>query len=51
MSVVLHGIGVGGGIAIVAVAYLAWQAYQYRDIIAVRVADKAPRLANWLRSF
>lgn len=42
---------IGGGIAIVAVAYLAWQAYQYRDIIAVRVADKAPRLANWLRSF
>ena len=41
----------GGGIAVVAVAYLAWQAYQYRDIIAVRVADKAPRLANWLRSF
>lgn len=42
---------IGGGIAIIAVAYLAWQAYQYRDIIAVRVADKAPRLANWLRSF
>ncbi|MCZ7469039.1 peptidoglycan-binding protein [Agrobacterium sp. O3.4] len=42
---------IGGGIAVIAVAYLAWQAYQYRDIIAVRVADKAPRLANWLRSF
>ena len=42
---------VGGGIAVVAVAYLAWQGYQYRDIIAMRVADKAPRLANWLRSF
>mgnify|MGYP006961066530 CR=1 FL=1 len=38
-------------IAVIAVAYLAWQAYQYRDIIAVRVADKAPRLARWLRSF
>lgn len=42
---------IGGGIALVAVIYLAWQAYQYRDIIAVRVADKAPRLAAWLRSF
>ncbi|MBB3947235.1 lysozyme [Rhizobium skierniewicense] len=42
---------IGGGLAVVAVIYLAWQAYQYRDIIAVRVADKAPRLASWLRSF
>ena len=42
---------IGGGVAIMAVAYLAWQAYRYRDIIAVRVADKAPRFANWLRSF
>lgn len=42
---------IGGGIAVIAVAYLAWQAYQYRDIIAVRVADKAPRLSSWLRSF
>jgi lysozyme len=42
---------IGGGIAVIAVAYLAWQAYQYRDIIAVRVADKAPRLGVWLRSF
>lgn len=42
---------VGGGIALIAIAYLAWQAYQYRDIIAARVAGSAPRLANWLRSF
>lgn len=42
---------VGVGVTIAAVAYLAWQAYAYRDIIAVRLRETAPRLAAWLRSF
>lgn len=41
----------GIGIAIGAVLYLAWLAYAYRDIIAVRFRERAPRLAAWLRSF
>ena len=42
---------VGLGIAAVAVIYLAWQAYRYRDVIAARIAAKAPRVATFLRSF
>lgn len=42
---------VGLGIAAVAVVYLAWQAYRYRDVIAARIGDKAPRLTAFLRSF
>lgn len=41
----------GLAVGAVAVLYLAWQAYQYRDIIAARVSEKTPRLAAWLRSF
>ena len=42
-----------GGMAVGAVAllFLAWAAWHYRDVIAVRVQNVAPRLATRLRSF
>jgi lysozyme len=42
-----------GGIALTAVAvlFLAYLAWQYRDLIAARVHHFAPRFARWLRSF
>ena len=42
---------IGLGIAAAAIFYLAWQAYRYRDVIAARLANKAPRVATFLRSF
>ncbi|PZP65551.1 MAG: lysozyme [Delftia acidovorans] len=42
---------VGLGIATVAIVYLGWQAYRYRDVIAARIGDKAPRFTAFLRSF
>lgn len=42
---------VGLGVATVAIVYLAWQAYRYRDVIAARIGEKAPRLTAFLRSF
>lgn len=42
---------IGGGIALAGLLYLAWLAWHYRDLIAMRVAEKQPRLAAWLRSF
>jgi lysozyme len=42
---------VGLSLAGVAILYLAWQAYRYRDVIAARIGDKAPRVATFLRSF
>lgn len=42
-----------GGIAVAAIAllFLAYLAWHYRDLIAARVQGFAPRLAGWLRSF
>jgi lysozyme len=42
-----------GGIALTAVAvlFLAYLAWHYRDLIAARVQGIAPRFAGWLRSF
>lgn len=42
---------VGLSLAAVAILYLTWQAYRYRDVIAARIGDKAPRVATLLRSF
>ncbi len=41
-----------GGLALAAVAllFLAYLAWQYRDLIAARVQGFVPRLAGWLRS-
>lgn len=42
-----------GGIAVAAIAilFLAYLAWHYRDLIAARVQKLAPRVAGWLRSF
>jgi lysozyme len=42
-----------GGIAVAAIAllFLVYLAWHYRDLIAARVQGLAPRLAGWLRSF
>jgi lysozyme len=42
-----------GGFALAAIAllFLAYLAWHYRDLIAARVQGFAPRLAGWLRSF
>jgi lysozyme len=42
-----------GGIvvAVIAILFLAYLAWHYRDLIAARVQGFAPRLAGWLRSF
>lgn len=42
-----------GGIAVAAIAilFLAYLAWHYRDLIAARVQSFSPRLAGWLRSF
>lgn len=31
--------------------YVCWLAWQYRDLVAARLADRAPGMAAWLRSF
>lgn len=41
----------GIGLAVLAFAAFAWLAFTYRDLVAARVAARAPRLAAWLRSF
>jgi lysozyme len=42
-----------GGIAVAAIAllFLAYLAWHYRDLIAARIQHFAPRIAGWLRSF
>lgn len=42
-----------GGIVltVIAILFLAYLAWHYRDLIAARVQGFAPRLAGWLRSF
>jgi lysozyme len=42
-----------GGVAVAAIAmlFLAYLAWHYRDLIAARVQAFAPRTAGWLRSF
>jgi lysozyme len=42
-----------GGIVVtvIAVLFLAYLAWHYRDLVAARVRGFAPRLAGWLRSF
>ncbi len=42
---------IGGAVLVAGAAYCAWLAWTYRDVIAARLTDGAPRLANWLRSF
>lgn len=43
----------GGGLALAAlgVVALAWLAWRYRDVIAVPIQHRLPRVAAWLRSF
>lgn len=41
---------IAGGALALAAAYGLWKAWQYRDVIAAIVADRAPRAADWLRS-
>jgi lysozyme len=38
-------------VAAIALLFLAYLAWHYRDLIAARVQRIAPRLAGWLRSF
>jgi lysozyme len=45
---ITFGGAVVAGIAVFFLAYLVWH---YRDLIAARVQGTAPRLAGWLRSF
>lgn len=42
-----------GGIVVtvIAILFLAYLAWHYRDLIAARIQGFAPRLAGWLRSF
>lgn len=42
---------IGLGIAVLALLFLAWLAWQYRDLVAARLADRLPKIATWLRSF
>jgi lysozyme len=41
----------GIAIAVLAILFLAYLAWHYRDLIAARVQTHTPRLAGWLRSF
>lgn len=41
----------GGAVLVAGLAYGVYLAWQYRDVIAARIDDRAPRLAAWLRSF
>jgi lysozyme len=41
----------GIAVAVIAILFLAYLAWHYRDLIAARVQGFAPRLAGWLRSF
>ncbi len=42
---------IGGGLAVLGLAYGGYLAWTYRDLIAARLNDKLPRLAAYLRSF
>lgn len=41
----------GGAVLVAGLVYGVYLAWQYRDVIAARMDDRAPRLAAWLRSF
>jgi len=40
-----------GGVLAIGVLYCLWLAWRYRDIVAVRLASRFPKLASLLRSF
>jgi len=42
---------IGGGLAVLGLAYAGYLAWTYRDLVAARLNDKLPRLAAYLRSF
>lgn len=45
------GLWLGGATVAIGVLYAAWLAWRYRDIVAVRLADRLPKTASFLRSF